>query len=76
MLLKMKFCRKRYEPFFEENKGRYGSGRISKVLAEYGIMCSRKRTAKLMRMCELYPKGVPENIGANTVINRKDSRIF
>ncbi len=24
---------------FEENKGRYGSGKISKVLAERGIMC-------------------------------------
>ena len=30
------------------------------VLAERGIMCSRKRTAKLMRMSGLYPKGVPE----------------
>lgn len=44
---------------FEEHKGRYGAGRISLVLAERGINCSRKRTAKLMRMEGLYPKGSP-----------------
>lgn len=44
---------------FEEHHGRYGSGRISRVLAERCIMCSPKRTAKLMRISGLYPKGAP-----------------
>ena len=44
---------------FEENKGRYGAGRISEELKKRGIPISRKRVAKLMRMDCLYPKGSP-----------------
>lgn len=44
---------------FEENKGRYGSWRISRELKNRGILASRKRVAKLMRMDGLYPKGSP-----------------
>lgn len=42
---------------FEEHKGRYGSIRISKVLAQKGITANRKRVAKLMRNMKLVPKG-------------------
>ena len=44
---------------FDEHKGRYGSSRISKELESKGILVSRKRAAKLMRMDGLYPKGSP-----------------
>lgn len=44
---------------FDEHKGRYGSSRISKELENKGILVSRKRVAKLMRMDGLYPKGTP-----------------
>lgn len=41
----------------EEHKGRYGSIRISKVLAQNNIFINRKRVAKLMRNMKLTPKG-------------------
>lgn len=42
-----------------EHKGRYGSGRISMELGRKGILVSRKRVAKLMRIDGLYPKSSP-----------------
>lgn len=42
---------------FEENKGRYGSIRIAKVLNNKGININRKRVARLMRELKLWPKG-------------------
>ncbi|WP_445344229.1 IS3 family transposase [Clostridium septicum] len=42
---------------FEENKGRYGSIRIEKVLNNKGININRKHVARLMRELKLCPKG-------------------
>lgn len=44
---------------FNDHKVRYGSSRISKELENKGILVSRKRVAKLMRMDGLYSKGTP-----------------
>lgn len=41
---------------FEEHKGRYGSPRIYRNLHDEGIVCSRRRVARLMREEELSAK--------------------
>ncbi len=48
---------KEIQQIFEENKSRYGSIRIAKVLNDKGIHISRKRVARIMRKLMLYPKG-------------------
>ncbi len=48
---------KEIQQIFEENKNRYGSIRIAKVLKDKGIHISRKRVARIMRKLMLYPKG-------------------
>ncbi|AQZ48414.1 transposase [Paenibacillus larvae subsp. larvae] len=42
---------------FNENKGRYGSLRITKALEKKGIKVNRKRVGKLIRQMKLYAKG-------------------
>lgn len=49
--------KKEIQQIFVENKGRYGSIRIAKVLNNRGIHISRKRVSRLMRELKLYPKG-------------------
>jgi len=48
---------KEINQIFEENKGRYGSIRIAKVLDKKGIHVNRKRVSRLMRNMKLLPKG-------------------
>ncbi len=48
---------KEIKQIFEDNKGRYGSIRIAKVLGQKGIHVSRKRVSRLMRNMKLLPKG-------------------
>lgn len=42
---------------FEDHKGRYGSMRISKVLAKKGLTVNKKRVVNLMRSMNLFAKG-------------------
>lgn len=42
---------------FEENKGRYGSLRIAKVLSKRGVTVNRKRIGRLMSGMNLFAKG-------------------
>lgn len=51
--------REEIKDIFLEHKGRYGSRRISIELEHRGVKVSPKRTAKLMRMEGLFPKGSP-----------------
>ena len=60
-LLENEVLREEIRKIFEEHKGRYGSSRISKALENKGILVSRKRVAKLMRLDGLYPKGSPHH---------------
>lgn len=48
---------KEIKQIFGENKGRYGSIRISKVLNQKGIDINRKRVSRLIRNMKLFPKG-------------------
>ncbi|MTK12276.1 MAG: IS3 family transposase [Clostridiaceae bacterium] len=48
---------KEIKQIFDENKGRYGSIRIAKVLEQRGIHVNRKRVSRLMRNMKLFPKG-------------------
>lgn len=48
---------KEIKQIFEENKGRYGSIRIAKVLDQKGLHVSRKRVSRIMRNMKLTPKG-------------------
>ena len=57
--LENEVLREEIRKIYEEHKGRYGSSRISKELENKGILASRKRVAKLMRLEGLYPKGSP-----------------
>lgn len=42
---------------FHEHKGRYGTGRIARVLHDRGILTNTKRIGKLMHLMGLYAKG-------------------
>ncbi|MBU5425069.1 IS3 family transposase [Tissierella pigra] len=44
---------------FDENKGKYGSIRIVKVLGQRGIHINHNRISRLMRKMNLCPKGTP-----------------
>ena len=48
---------KEIKQIFDENKRRYGSIRIAKVLDQKGIHVNRKRVSRLMRNMKLLPKG-------------------
>jgi len=48
---------KEIKQIFEENKGRYGSIRIAKVLKQKGIHVNRKRVSRLMRNMKIFSKG-------------------
>ena len=59
---------------FDDNKGRYGSIRIGKVLNERGIHANRKRISRLMREMNLCPKGTRYNYKRYNLKNRGEER--
>jgi putative transposase len=59
---------------FDDNKGRYGSIRIGKVLIERGIHANRKRISRLMREMNLCPKGTRYNYKKYNLKNRGEER--
>lgn len=60
---------------FAEHKGRYGARRISRELAEKGILASDKRVAKIMRKLELSAKGTTRRYRRHRPIDPGDPRI-
>ncbi|CAK7083327.1 MAG: IS3 family transposase ISSpy1 [Tissierella sp.] len=59
---------------FDENKGRYGSIRIGKVLEQRGIHINRKRISRLMREMNLCPKGTRYSYKKYNQKNRDEER--
>ena len=59
---------------FDDNKGRYGSIRIGKVLNERRIHANRKLISRLMREINLCPKGTRYNYKKYNLKNRGEER--